>query len=192
LKRLRRLNYWLECLARGIFEKMVRLIIPSEKYYSSYQIALKEFHDEGRDLEYRGLKKGESFADFVGRLENFKLGKGLPESYVPETILWLVDDNDYIGEASIRHSLTDSLLKWGGHIGYFIRPSKRQMGYGKEILKLALKEAKKLGISKVLVTCDETNIGSYKIIEANGGILENAFEMGEGKPRKLRYWIRIL
>lgn len=48
-----------------------------------------------------------------------------------------------------------------------------------------------LGITKVLVTCNANNIGSKKIIEANGGVLENAVEMGEGKPMKLRYWISL-
>jgi predicted acetyltransferase len=44
---------------------------------------------------------------------------------------------------------------------------------------------------QLLVTCDEDNIGSKKIIEHNGGIFENAIEI-EGDPvKKLRYWIVI-
>jgi predicted acetyltransferase len=79
----------------------------------------------------------------------------------------------------------------GGHIGYEIRPVKRRQGYGTEILRLGLEKARELGLRKVLVTSDEDNIGSRKIIEHNGGIFENAIEI-EGDPvQKLRYWIDI-
>ena len=115
----------------------------------------------------------------------------LPPGWVAETVLWLVDNDIFIGRASIRHSLNEHLLKIGGHIGYFIRPSMRRRGYGKSILNLALIEAKKMGLQKVLVTCDETNTGSRKIIEANGGVLENIVENGLDMPPKRRYWITI-
>jgi predicted acetyltransferase len=170
---------------------MVNLVDPAIQYISSYNQALEEFKHENRSLEYRCPKPGENFEDFQTRINNMQKGEGLPEGYVPETVMWLVDANEFIGEASIRHELTDFLLKAGGHIGYVIRPTKRRLGYGTKLLELALKEAGKIGISKVLLTCDETNIGSAKIIEANGGILENAVDMDKGKPRKLRYWIKI-
>ena len=50
---------------------------------------------------------------------------------------------------------------------------------------------KELGITKIFITCDETNIGSKKIIEANGGVFEKFFEMREGVPRKMHYWITL-
>ena len=61
----------------------------------------------------------------------------------------------------------------------------------KKILALALPKAQELGLYRVLVTCNETNIGSKKIIEANGGILENRLQLHAGKPAKLRYWISL-
>lgn len=63
------------------------------------------------------------------------------------------------------------------------------MGFGNKILEQALSEAKKLGIKKVLLTCDDDNIGSAKIIEGNGGVLENKIDV-EGKTKR-RYWIEI-
>jgi predicted acetyltransferase len=65
------------------------------------------------------------------------------------------------------------------------------MGYGKEILRLALVEAKKLGLSKVLIDPNEDNTGSWKIVEANGGELESIVEIEKGKPKRRRYWITI-
>ena len=100
---------------------------------------------------------------------------------------------EFIGEISIRHNLTDSLLRYGGHIGYGIRYSKWNSGYGTKMLALALKKAKHMGLNKVLITCDEDNIGSAKVIENNGGILENIIEnIIEGKKiYTKRYWIEL-
>ena len=95
----------------------------------------------------------------------------------------LLNYSEFIGRVSIQHTLTDH-LKEGGHIGYYIRPSKRKLGYGKKILELSLVEARELGLRKVLVTCDNDNICSQKIIEANGGILENVVDAANDRPRK--------
>jgi predicted acetyltransferase len=103
----------------------------------------------------------------------------------------LIDGHDFIGNVSVRHTLTAKLLQEGGHIGYDIRPAKRHMGYGTKILQLVLPEVKKIGITKALITCDETNTGSKKIIEANGGIFENSVTSAPDKPQKLRYWITL-
>ena len=90
----------------------------------------------------------------------------------------------------MRHDLTEYLLNYGGHIGYSIRPSARLKGYGTEGLKLGLKEAKNLGISKVLITCNIKNMGSSKVIENCGGVLENIVTCPKGNVIK-RYWINI-
>lgn len=167
----------------------MKLELPSVKYEQSYLQGLEEGKDEIGIAVLRKLKVTESFEEFVKNILGEAKGLNLPEGWVPASEFWLVDRNEFIGRVSIRHSLNDHLLKIGGHIGYYIRASKRKMGYGKAILKLALLEAKKLGLKKILVTCDEGNIGSQKIIEANKGILEDIVEVGEGHPRKKRYWI---
>lgn len=108
---------------------------------------------------------------------------------MPASTRWLVDDGEFIGRVSVRHQLTEKLLQEGGHIGYGIRPSKRKMGYGTKILELALPLAKSLVIDKALLTCNDENLGSQKIIEKNGGVLENKVQL----PTKLerRYWISL-
>ena len=134
-------------------------------------------------------EKGQSFAAFAQNKIDQSHGIDLPSGFVPSTEFWLIDKDEFIGRTNIRHTLNDWLLQIGGHIGYWIRPSKRGKGYGKKILELALQEAKKLGISPVLVTCDITNKPSGKIIEANGGKLENIVPNGPDNPPKKRYWI---
>lgn len=57
------------------------------------------------------------------------------------------------------------------------------------MLALALEEAKKLGLEKVLITCHDVNIGSCRVIEKNGGIFERYTEKDGEKMR--RYWITL-
>jgi predicted acetyltransferase len=87
------------------------------------------------------------------------------------------------GRVSIRHRLTDHLREIGGHIGYDIRPSARQRGHATAMFAAALPVARSLGITRALLTCDEDNIASRKVIEANGGVLEDK------SSGKLRYWV---
>jgi len=152
---------------------------------------MKEFRAEGRKADFDFEHAEADFVAVVERLNGRAKGRGLAEGYVPETVYWLVDNGEYIGGVRIRHYLTDELLKRGGHIGYSIRPSMRKKGYGTSILRLALPKAKELGIERALLTCDETNIASCRIIEKNGGALENAMPNPETGINKLRFWIDL-
>lgn len=102
---------------------------------------------------------------------------------VPQTTLWWVRGDEYLGSISIRHRLTDRLREWGGHIGYDVRPSARRQGHGTAMLAAVLPVARALGIDPALLTCEEANTGSRKIIESNGGILEDQ------RGSRLRYWV---
>jgi predicted acetyltransferase len=110
---------------------------------------------------------------------------------VPYSLRWLVEGDEFIGEASIRHELNAHLLREGGHVGYGIRPSRQRRGYGRLILALALEECRRLGLERVLVTSLADNLGSVRIIEANGGRLENETIDPSGRRRLRRYWISL-
>lgn len=167
------------------------LSLPDVRYRESYLAAIREYHAEERFLTDDIDAISEDFSGFVEKEKGKARGENLLPGYIPETRYWLVDGNEYIGEAGVRHHLTPHLLQLGGHIGYVIRPSKRKMGYGKLILKLALEKAKDMGIERALLTCDVTNEGSRKIIEGNGGVFENAIP-NPGNPDKARFWIDIV
>jgi len=170
---------------------MLFLAEPSVTYRDSFIQSVLEFQAEGRQLHYDLKSIISDFGAFVQKLHDKKDRSKLKPGIVPGSDFWLIDNNEFIGGLALRHELNENLLKMGGHIGYEIRPSKRRQGYGTEILRLGLEKAKKLGLHRVLVTCDKDNIGSKKIIEHNGGIFENAIEI-EGDPvKKLRYWIDI-
>jgi predicted acetyltransferase len=126
----------------------------------------------------------------VQQLIDMRERSNLPEGFVPATELWLIDREGFIGRTIIRHKLNDRLRVLGGHIGYWIRPACRRKGYGTFAMATALEEANRLGLEKVLVTCDADNLASRKIIEKGGGVLEGA-PAQESPANKLRYWIDV-
>jgi predicted acetyltransferase len=91
---------------------------------------------------------------------------------------------------SIRHELNEFLLRVGGHIGYVVVPEFRRQGYATAILRRSLQIAHEtLGIGRVLVTCDDDNVGSIRTIEKNGGVLENVISGPDLAKSQRRYWI---
>lgn len=136
-----------------------------------------------------GFTPGMKFSDYLELLEANEKGERLPQGYVPATVLCGFIGNQVVGRLSIRHQLNEFLQKIGGHIGYGVLPQFRRNGYAKEMLSQSLGIVKNLGINKALITCDDDNVGSFKTIEACGGVLENKVEVGPGKPLKRRYWI---
>jgi predicted acetyltransferase len=170
----------------------MKLVRPSVKFCESFIRAADEICSEGNGSFLKTTYTKENFEHYCRALNNLAYGIGLAEGNVSETIFWLVDEHDnFIGEASIRHQLTPHLFTFGGHIGYIIAPQYRRKGYGTKILELSLAEAKKLGINRVLVTCDNTNTASARIIENNGGVFENEWPNPERGVIKRRYWIEL-
>lgn len=176
----------------------MELVVPSGEYKRSFIEAVKEFQADDdythRNRWYRALsipELGADFDSFIARELGHARGENLPEGYVSCTEYWLVDRGMYIGRASVRHRLTEKLMQIGGHIGYDIRPSERGKGYGSKILALALEKAKGLGLTRVLITSDIRNVASRRIIEKNGGVLENQIPNPEMGHDALRYWIDI-
>ena len=114
----------------------------------------------------------EEYKEWLIKKHNDSLQKGIVDGWrVPQTTYFLYVDGVPVGSGSVRNFLTDSLRKVGGHIGYTISPNYRGMGYGKEILRLLLIEAKKIGIDRVLVTANVNNIRSQRVALSNGGVL---------------------
>ena len=130
------------------------------------------------------------YHDFDYYLANLDV-KEPREGRVPDSTFFALDveRNIFVGAINIRHYLNERLLLDGGHIGDGVRPSERRKGYATEIIRLGLEECRKLGITRVLMVCDKSNVGSRKSIERNGGILENEIEV-DGEIEQ-RYWIDL-
>ena len=186
-----------------------RLVEPSERFRDSFLEGAAEFAGEGRlDSTYAaglGYDLGRLDRDLPAFLRDLRrLGEppGLYRGGYQDRVYWLVDRGLYLGQSSIRPDLkTEYLITYGGHVGYSIRPGHRRRGYGRRILGLALERCRELGLERVLVTCDEDNVASRRIIEANGGRFESDMVMdhrtvraegrGGGQIRKRRYWIEL-
>lgn len=131
------------------------------------------------------------YRDFDNYLANLEL-KEARDGFVPDSTFFCLDldRNIFVGAVNIRHYLNEYLIQFGGHIGDGIRPSERRKGYATAMIRLALEECRKLGIPKVLMTCDRDNIGSAKSIMNNGGVLENEV-LNEDGVWEQRYWIDL-
>ena len=171
--------------------KTLKLIEPTTELEEQY---IQMIHDwDSTDEPKVPFQLNFDYSDFqsmVSILFERKKGIGIPDTHVPVSTFWLIDQqNEILGVVNIKHRLTESLMLDGGHIGYGIRPSKRKKGYATKILELALKEAKKLNIEKALITCDKDNLASSKTILNNNGILDEEY-IHEGVSKQ-RYWINV-
>ena len=180
---------------------MLRLVAPDVRYQESYLAALAELAEEGnshyldlvlpRDSGFAGveytlktLASPQTFQEFCAyTIALAREETPRPAGWVTGTYLWMVDDDEVVGRISLRHTLTPWLLEVGGHIGYAVRPSARRRGLATRALGLMLPIAAEHGIDPALVTCDDTNVASRRVIEANGGVLEDL------RNGKLRFWV---
>ena len=176
---------------------MPSLVAPTVDVHASFLQAMDEFQAEGRGSaddntmvgeEIRQNRKtwhdADAFAAYTAGLRADALeDTPRPNGYVPCTTLWYVDGDRYLGRLAIRHELTEWLREYGGHIGYDVRPSARRQGHATAMLREALLVAMDLGIHPVLITCDNDNLGSRRVIEANGG------RFADERGGKLRFWV---
>ncbi len=172
----------------------IKLVKGSYEYKNQIIDMLKEWIDYNENHPEANTSPNaifrNNYEDFAYYLEHLEY-KEPQEGLVPDSTFFCFDEKRtlMVGAVNIRHDLNDYLLKYGGHIGDGIRPSERRKGYATEMIRLALEECRKLGLTRVLMTCDKNNIGSAKSIIRNGGILEN--EVLEEGSIKQRYWIAL-
>lgn len=176
--------------------KMPELIAPTVRVQKSFLAAMAEFRSEGRGSEQDHSAIGRElrtygaswddpvvFREYVAALVA-ESNEDIPPApdWVHCTTLWYVEADEYHGRVAIRHTLTPRLMESGGHIGYDVRPTARRRGYATEMTRQALAIAARLGIPKALITCDHDNVASRRVIEFNGGVLEDQRE------EVRRYW----
>ncbi len=176
-----------------------RLEAPSLAVAPSYLEALREGHElisghrpTADDVAAIARDLAHHLADLTDQSRLVELGDGRRVPTVPFVHFWLVAGRRYVGRANLRLALNDNLRVWGGHIGYVIRPSLRGRGFGTRVLALTLAEARRRGLTQVLLTCDDDNWASRRIIERNGGRLEDVVPRpGAAGGLARRYWISL-
>jgi predicted acetyltransferase len=171
----------------------LRLVSPSLDLRAAYIDMLEESLPDRPERAGPFLEWAQKdYAGLVNRFQELENGIRLAEGRVPESQFWLVDEQGRLfGTIRVRHWLTPELEQVGGHIGYDIRPTERGKGYGTLQLRLGLEKAHALGLRRVLLTCDDDNLGSARVIEKNGGVLENRVISDEKGVLVRRYWIDL-
>lgn len=152
---------------------------------------LKEW--EGEDLEWYTFawKPGMPFSEMMALLKKEFKGIDLAPGRVPHSMLYGFVDGQIVGRVSVRHLLNEYLRKRGGHIGYAVAKKFRRNGHATEMVRQALEHCKELKIPSVMITCSDTNVPSWKIIEHFNGKLEDRIWDDKDKETIRRYWITL-
>lgn len=166
---------------------------PSLRLKDSYVSLVEEFRLRREPLIPFPLRfPTDDFPAFLDRLVNCTQGSEIPHGFVAHETFWLVENGvNVVGVSNLRYTLTDSLRKDGGNIGYGIRPSARRRGYATLILKETLLKAREHGISRALLTAYKENAGSVKTIVRNGGVLESEERLPGHTDVMQRFWITV-
>ncbi len=171
----------------------LRLERPALHLRAAFLEALEDYGRAGEVAKHEAYRPGaEDFADFCDLLLQNARGQRLPEGLVPVSTFWMVDGEQRIaGIIRIRHRLNAFLEARGGNIGYDVPPSRRRQGNGRRLLELGLVEAARLGLTRALLTCDDDNLPSSRIIEACGGVLQDVRPLPGLRVPVRRYWIEL-
>ena len=176
---------------------MPQLVEPSAALAESFRSAMPDFAAEGRGGPQDHSALGHDLTGFAAQwhtpqgFERFlaelrqagDTSVPPPPNRVHSSTYWWAEGAQYLGSIRIRHALTPQLLEAGGHIGYDVAPKARRRGHGTSMLRAALPIAAEIGLDQVLITCDTDNVGSRRVIEANGGVLEDE------RSGMLRFWV---
>ncbi len=176
---------------------MIKLVDADEKYMKEYKeayILSIEKMERGLISKHDQVFDNPDEVDVIQKHKDNRNKEKLGEGKVPSFDYFLVDEDKFLGVIHIRTELNEALLRYAGNIGYGMNPKYWRQGYGTMLLKLGLQKARELGLKdKVLITCDDDNIASAKIIEKNGGVLENKVENTIKDETFLtrRYWVKL-
>lgn len=122
----------------------IQLIQPTAALQSEFLCMVTEFQDAGETYIHEQAISfiQDSFHVYIRQLEQNSRSIGLKPGSVPATIFWLISERvRVLSESRLRHRLTPSLEDVGGHIGYMVRPTERDKGYGTKLLAMTLAKA---------------------------------------------------
>ena len=170
----------------------IRLVEPSIGHQGAVEGLKKEFLDRGECFIHgSALLHQMEYPEWLraqrdnGDPHTVREGRAVASTF----LAMRARDERLVGLIDVRHSLdTDFFLRYGGHIGYAVRPSERRKGYGAAMLRRALAFASGIGLAEVMVSCGSDNLASRKTIEACGGRLAGWEPYADGLTL-LIYWI---
>jgi predicted acetyltransferase len=173
----------------------LRLVEPAVEYAAAFIEMAEDFQAAG-ELRYERILPilRSDFAVYVELLQQAARGEALPPDYVASHEFWLLEESTgrILGAIRLRaKEMTPLMEQINGQVGYNIRPGARGAGYATRMLEMLLRKIKEEGWARVLITCNSDNIASARVIEKNGGRLENQVIEAETGRLISRYWIEL-
>lgn len=178
----------------------IELASPSTDLFDSWAETVAEFggvHIDGAGLDLGTVPDVAACEAFVAKARLYAAADAeLPDGHVACDYFWITEGGEVVGFLAFRRELNEWLSQYGGHIGYSVRPSRRRRGIARAALDLVLARARAQGYDRVMLTCDDENVGSFRTIEGAGGVLTGTVEgpddMAAGPVDLVRqYWIRL-
>ena len=170
------------------------LILPTADYAEEIRAYRREFLEADSSMDGAGpLRRFEDPADWLRETALYRRPETVPAGRVQATQFICVrqEDGRLVGMLQVRHTFNDFLEKYAGHIGYSVRPSERRKGYAKRMLKESLPFCRKIGLTRVLISCLTDNEGSRRTILDNGGVYESTVTDPDSGKTLERYWIDL-
>ena len=170
---------------------MATLVLPALEMEEAYLDFVRDWEEAGEEIvPYSARLLGRDYSTWLA--DDRAIQNSAPEGFVTaHTLFYMAEGGAMLGAINIRHELSDYLSRFGGNIGYGVRPSARKKGYATDMLGQGLAFARQLGMDKALITCDKANLASARTIQAHGGVLESEVENEEEGEITQRYWILL-
>lgn len=186
-------------LSAGSGTAPVELVLPDHPYLPLYVAALRTGWSPStmRNVSSEQLAAIEADAEkFLAELRGDIPGiawraDGTQVPRLPGTEFWIWDGS-FCGVMKLRQQPGTEALPphVSGHVGYSVVPWKQGRGIATQALRMLLPIAAARGLSRVLITCDEDNFASRRVIEKNGGVPAGT-ALDEHPPGhgKLLFWV---
>lgn len=148
----------------------MEFIKPNENYLDEYLSACKESYDnnvtEWMPVELDDFECWKKRA--LQRYEILESGEGLPAGIPRMITYWCIEENKFIGEIQIRPYMTMEEAKEIGHIGYAVRYSMWNKGFGTKLLQFAVDSLHEYSVNPIYIACHIENIGSNRVSQKVG------------------------
>jgi predicted acetyltransferase len=192
-------------LPDGTASETMELVWPAEDYLPSYVHALRTgwspnnarpeaAHDELEQIARNPAEFLKQQIDLEGKAPPVVLPDGTTAARLPGYRRWLWD-GEFCGVIGFRWQPGTTALPPHvlGHIGFSVVPWKRRRGYARRALTLLLSDVRATGLPYVELTTDPDNVGSQRVIIANGGRLVERFDKpaAYGGAESLRFRIDL-